>query len=193
MLVNGETETGLTLHRMIAKPDAGDIAAQVKVPIEETDTIRELYDKMVEAAGRLMAEVWPKLEAGLVEEVPQDESQASQFGRRRPADGLIDWTGSAKRAYDLVRAVTHPYPGAFTYYRGRKLFVWAAGHEPGENGEASAGAVLDRADLAVGCGRGSLIVRAAQWEGEEEISSPSPADMGLEAGDLLGSVERSKN
>ena len=62
--------------------------------------------------------------AALTLAVPQDESAATRFGRRTPEDGRIDWTRSAREVHDLVRAVTHPYPGAFTDVFGAKTFVW---------------------------------------------------------------------
>ncbi|MBU2551009.1 MAG: bifunctional UDP-glucuronic acid oxidase/UDP-4-amino-4-deoxy-L-arabinose formyltransferase, partial [Proteobacteria bacterium] len=82
VLVQGESETGLTLHRMVERPDAGDVAARVRVPIAESDTVADLYRKMTVAAAGLVAETWPDLAAGRIVEAPQDESRATYFGRR---------------------------------------------------------------------------------------------------------------
>jgi len=188
VLVNGETETGLTLHRMTVRPDAGDIAAQVRVPIAEADTIRELYAKMTAAAARLITETWPELAAGRIEEVPQDESQASYFGRRRPEDGRIDWQAPAKKIYDLCRAVTHPYPGCFTFYQGKKLYIWSAGYDADPETRPP-GTVLGpdgEKGLAVACGRGRLCVRSAQWAGREELAGPELVRIELSVGARLG-------
>lgn len=188
-LVNGETETGLTLHRMIARPDAGDIAAQVRVPIAESDTIRDLYANMTAAAARLIAETWPELAAGRITEVPQDESQATCFGRRRPGDGLIDWRSPAKKIYDLCRAVTHPYPGAFTFYGGRKLYIWSAAYRPAAGGGPPPGTVLSPEDQdgpVVACGQGRLHIQAAQWAGQAELAGPDLAGLKLPLGVKLG-------
>ncbi len=67
----------------------------------------------------------PLLEAGTFERRPQ-EGASSYYGGRKPEDGLIDWAKSAMAIYNLVRAVTHPYPGAYTFFGGRKLFIWKA-------------------------------------------------------------------
>ena len=124
VLINGETETGVTLHYMVEKPDAGDIVAQRRVPIAFEDTALTLYEKMTAAAAGLFAEVLPELAAGRAPRLPQDHSQASYYGGRRPEDGRFQWTESALRVYNLVRAVTHPYPGAFVDCGGQSLLVW---------------------------------------------------------------------
>jgi len=176
VLIHGETETGLTLHRMVAKVDAGPIVAQVVVPIDESDNIATLYAKMAPAAARLMAGVWPALAAGQAKETPQDERQASYFGRRRPDDGLIDWRKPAKTIFDLCRAVTHPFPGAFTYYQGRKLYIWSADYEKTAATIEPPGLVLGppaSKGLPVACGQGRLWIRTAQWEDGPECDPPN--------------------
>lgn len=169
VLVHGRTETGMTLHRMVKKPDAGAIVGQKRVPIGPADTIRELYTGMVAAAGDLMAEVWPGLASGNIEAVPQDETRASYYGGRRPKDGLIHWDRPAEQLYDLVRAVTFPYPGAFTLFLGRKLHIWSADFDPQRETGRSPGRVLglEPRGLAVAAGQGCLFIRAAAWEGED--------------------------
>jgi len=126
VLVKGETVTGVTLHHMTEKPDRGDIVGQRAVPITDEDTALTLHGKCAAAAGDLIREVWPRIEEGTAPRIPQDPAQASYFGRRRPEDGRIDWSLSARECFNLVRAVTHPYPGAFTTAGDRKLFVWKA-------------------------------------------------------------------
>ena len=124
VLVNGETETGVTLHDMVEKPDAGDIVGQKRVPISEDDTALTLYEKMTVAAREVLGEALPLLASGTAPRIPQDHSQASYYGGRCPEDGRFDWSGSARSIYNLVRAVTHPYPGAFTAMGEDRLLVW---------------------------------------------------------------------
>lgn len=190
VLVNGELETGVTLHRMVKRPDAGPIVGSVAVPIKESDNIRDLYAKIVPAAGRLIAEAWPKLRDGLAVETPQDESRASYYGGRKPADGLIDWLRPSKTIYDLVRAVTHPYPGAFTYFGGRKLFIWEASYEPSvsmmEDWRQKPGTVIgydDDAGLAVATGQGRLYIKSANWENQTDGTGSGLTGLGIHAGE----------
>ncbi len=90
VLVNGETETGVTLHRMERRPDAGPIVSQSRVAIAQDDTAHTLHAKLREASGQLLGETLPRLARGDVEEIPQDDSKASYYGRRTPADGELD-------------------------------------------------------------------------------------------------------
>jgi len=124
-VLHGETHTGATLHYMAAKPDAGDIVGQQAVPILPDDTAREVFGKVTVAAEIVLDAALPALVAGTAPRRPQELSAGSYFGGRRPEDGRIDWTMSAKRIHDLVRAVAPPYPGAFTTVGGRPARVLA--------------------------------------------------------------------
>ncbi|MDP1651131.1 MAG: formyltransferase [Rhodocyclaceae bacterium] len=112
-VLHGETETGATLHRMVEKPDAGEIVARQAVPILPDDTAKEVFDKVVLAAEMCLGAVLPRLTLGTAPHAPMDLSQGSYFGARRPEDGRIDWTQSAQQIHNLVRSVAPPYPGAF--------------------------------------------------------------------------------
>lgn len=148
-LVEGETKTGVTLHHMVADPDAGDIVAQRGWDIKPRDTIRELWARAVREGRLLLEEVWPRVREGTAPRIPQDPSLATYRGRRRPEDGRIDWSGPTARIDGLVRAVTEPYPGAFTFLKGRKLLVWEG--RPAE-GWGRPGEVLAPGVVATGDG-----------------------------------------
>src|SRR5450830_1440030 len=126
VLVKGETETGVTLHRMVKRADAGAILAQQKVVIERSDTGLTLHAKLRDAASSLLRDALPQLAAGKLTETAQDESKATYFGRRTPADGKLEWQKPAEELFNLVRAVTQPYPGAFCAVGEHKLIVWQA-------------------------------------------------------------------
>ena len=171
VLVNGERETGVTLHHMVARADAGDIVGQRAVAIDDSDNALTLYRKLVPLGVELVEELHPKIVAGTAPRRKMDISKGSYFGRRKPEDGRIDWRWPARRIFNLVRAVTHPYPGAFCFVGGRKLMVWEAkiGAETGTL--APPGRVVrEAADgaLEVAAGEGSVIVKVAQFEGGVE-------------------------
>lgn len=113
-VLNGETETGATLHEMSIKPDAGAIVAQTSVPILPDDTAQEVFDKVTVAAEQTLWRVLPALLAGEAPHLPNDLARGSYFGGRKPEDGRIDWSRPAQEVYNLIRAVAPPYPGAFT-------------------------------------------------------------------------------
>ena len=124
-VLNGETQTGATLHLMSARADAGDIVDQEAVEIGPDDSALDVQHRVTAAAVAILGRRLEDLKAGRAPRVPQDEAQATTFGRRRPEDGQIDWSQSAKRVHDLVRAVAHPFPGAFTnVFGGGRTTIW---------------------------------------------------------------------
>jgi len=136
VLVKGETETGVTLHFMTEKPDAGEIVGQAAVPIAFDDTALTLFGKMERAASRLLGDLLPLIAREEIPRRPNDLARGSYFGGRRPEDGRIDWSRPAVEIYNLVRAVTRPYPGAFTGLDGEKITVWWAVPLRGEAGSS---------------------------------------------------------
>ncbi|HKA33952.1 MAG TPA: formyltransferase [Candidatus Binatia bacterium] len=187
-IVNGESETGVTLHYMVERADAGDIVAQKRVPIDFDDTALALYRKLTRAARELMAEIYPLLIEGRAPRTAQDHGRATKFGGRRPEDGRIDWRRPAVEIYNLVRGVTHPYPGAFTFLRGKKLFVWKADVDRQE-GAADAGAVLsiDDTGIRVAASAGAVVLQHLQFEGDVELPATAFAkNYRLSSGEVLG-------
>ena len=120
-VLHGERETGVTLHYMADKPDAGDIVAQRTVAIGSDDNAREVFDRLAQAAAALLEDVLPLLAAGTAPRLHNDIAAGSYFGGRAPEDGRIDWGASAKSIHDLVRAVAPPYPGAFCDVGGARI------------------------------------------------------------------------
>lgn len=123
VLVHGERQTGVTLHHMIGRADAGDVVGQRALAIAPRETALSLYRKVEDAGVELLAELLPRLASGTAPRLPQDESRATTFGRRRPEDGRIDWSWPAARIDCLVRAVAPPWPGAFGEVEGRRVAV----------------------------------------------------------------------
>src|SRR5262249_33689746 len=130
VLIEGERETGLTLHYMDEKPDHGDVVAQRAVAIGRDDSALTLTRKLAGAARELLRDAIPRLAAGTAARITQDHTQSTYYGGRRPEDGAIDWRAPPERVRNLVRAVTDPWPGAFTWLRGRALTVWWAETAP---------------------------------------------------------------
>lgn len=125
-ILKGEKTAGLTFHFMVAKPDAGDIIKGIKVPIRKADTVKTVYRRMTRTAPRLLRDVMAGFFKGNVRRKAQDEKNATYFGGRRPEDGVIHWSDKALYIHNLIRAVTHPFPGAFTFLgeNGKKIFIW---------------------------------------------------------------------
>lgn len=184
-VLRGETRTGATLHVMAPRADAGPIVDQEAVPIGPEDTALDVQKRVDAAAVAVLARRLEELKAGTAVTRPQDDAAATRFGRRRPEDGRIDWTRSAREVHDLVRAVTHPYPGAFTDLFGSRTFVWRtrlpglAAHDsfPGQI-RAEEG----RLHVACGDDRYVEILRMQGEGGEETGAAEFLAGRGVECG-----------
>ena len=122
-ILHGEKETGVTLHAMVEKPDAGGIVDQQAVAIGPDETAVEVFRKMVGAAEAVLRRSLKDLMHGKARLRPNNVSQGSYFGRRTPEDGRIDWSKGAREIHDLVRAVAPPFPGAFCDFQSRRLQV----------------------------------------------------------------------
>jgi methionyl-tRNA formyltransferase len=174
VLVRGESQTGVTLHHMVERADAGDIVAQWRIPITLQDTARSLHERIATAAAGLLQETLPDLRQGRIARTPQDLRAGSCFPGRRPADGRIDWARPAREVHDLVRAVTHPYPGAFTFLLGTRLFVWET--RPGDSTAAGTnvpGRLRPGPGLQVETASGLLHVLRCQLDGQLEMDAAS--------------------
>ena len=148
-LVDCEERTGVTLHHMTGKADAGDIVAQRGFDIGARDTAFTLFQRAVEETKILLADIWPRIREGTAPRIPQDHAMATCRGRRTPEDGRIDWSEPTRKIDGLVRAVTEPFPGAFTFLGGKKLMVWAG--SPAQ-GSGPPGEVLGDSVVATGDG-----------------------------------------
>ncbi|MDE3113977.1 MAG: methionyl-tRNA formyltransferase [Pseudomonadota bacterium] len=186
-LIHDLKETGVTLFYAESGADTGDILAQAKVPIFDTDTAPVLGARTDDVACRLFVENLPKLAAGTAPRLRQNDAEATNWPRRRPEDGVIDWRKDARALYNWVRALTWPYPGAFTFVNGRKLTVWAAAERrapcksaPGEVIGVEGDAVL------VATANGALALTDVQWDGE---APRAPRLAGLVPGMMLGNAD----
>lgn len=122
-IINGEHETGATLHQMVTKPDAGALAAQQAVPILPDDTAFDVFQKVVVAAELALHTALPSILDGSVTLSAQDLAAGSYFGGRKAEDGRINWQCSAVQIHNLIRAVAPPYPGAFTEIHGKPIKI----------------------------------------------------------------------
>lgn len=161
-VLHDEPRTGATLHHMVREPDAGDIVDQEPVSIGDRDTAGHVMGQVILAARAVLDRQLPALLAGTAPRTVQDPAQATYFGGRKPEDGRIDWHQPARRIFNLVRAVTRPYPGAFADFAdGRRLLVWWA--EPVAK-KGAPGEILSTAPLIVATGDAALEIVDYEWK-----------------------------
>lgn len=188
-VLNGETETGMTLHRMTARADRGEIIGQESVSIGPNETAHEVFLKLIPAACLLLRSHLPAIINGKAKGIEQDEGQASYFGRRRPEDGLLNWNKPARQLHNLVRAVTHPFPGAFTFFNGKKIYVWrTAISEIKASAGTLPGTVISSMPFIVATGEGALTILNAQPDGEAELTKNEAkgVELNIPKGSILG-------
>jgi UDP-4-amino-4-deoxy-L-arabinose formyltransferase/UDP-glucuronic acid dehydrogenase (UDP-4-keto-hexauronic acid decarboxylating) len=176
VLINGESETGVTLHYMTPRPDDGDIIDQERVAIDYEDTALTLFTKLTRAASVLLDRSLPQVISGKAGRKPQQESAATYFGGRGPEDGEIDWTRSSREIRNLVRAVTRPYPGAFTHLGERKCILWQVTEINSYNEDRRPGTIIKTNPLVIACGKGAVRVDFGQVEGGLYMSGTQLAE-----------------
>ena len=171
-LIKGLRDLEVYLFRLDERADAGAIVGLQRVEVTPFDTAQSLYDKAALAISLLYERLLPRLLAGDCTGVAQDERWATEFPKRGPADGLIDWQSPDHELYNFIRAQSSPYPGAYTFHRGRRLLVWDA--VPFDRilpfpVEAAPGQILDvlTSGVVVRTGTSPLLLRHVQFEGEE--------------------------
>lgn len=182
-IIHGESRTGATLHHMVRRADAGDIVDQEAVEIGAQETAQEVFVKVTAAARTVLERQLERLCRGEAPRRTQDESQASYYGGRKPEDGRIDWNRNARDIFNLVRAVTRPYPGAFTELDGKTLYIWWA--RPRDAGGGEPGTVLAAKPLIVSAGDGSLEIVRYQWQGGA-VEEADAGKHGLRVGQKFG-------
>lgn len=169
-LINGEDEGGVSVVLVDENIDTGDILAQKTFPIEQDDTIKDVEAKANDIFPSMLIDTLEQIKEGTIERTPQSPDEGSYYPRREPSDGEINWKiHTARRVHNLVRALTHPYSGAFTHYEGDKLFIWSASlpeneidAEPGRVSECQSDGVI------VGTANKGILLEKVQLEGGRE-------------------------
>lgn len=174
-LISGESEFGLTVHRMDDGLDTGDILVQRSVPIGPDDTGTELVLRGMDLIPEVLAEALGALESGTAVWRPQNKAERTYFHKRSERDSLIDWGWAAEDLERFVRALSDPYPRAYSFYRGERIEILEARvSEAGYGGtpgrvivQEEGGAVVCGPDSNRGNNRGLVITRVRSADGVE--------------------------
>jgi methionyl-tRNA formyltransferase len=198
-IINGEPHAGITIHAVVPGLDAGNILFQKLIPIGDQDSVADLYERLNDVQRVELASVVLRHIRGNPG-TPQDETMATYCCARNPRDGLIDWSLPTRAIHRLIRALVPPFPGAFTYYQGHRVFVWRA--EPVPNPPRYVGRVpgrvssVSRRDGYVDVITGDSVLRLLEIQAEGGSPTPpatlirsSRDTLGLHLSDLLSRVE----
>jgi len=174
-IIDGETETGITIMHMVRKMDAGDIIKQTKVPISANETYGELEAKLCEAACPLLLEVIHDFDRDIEQRTIQDESLVTYAPKIEAETSLIDWSKSAQEIHNLIRGLI-PFPEALCYVelKGEKKRLKILSAQPTET-ESPLGVaqicISKKEGIIIGCGEGALHLNRLKLEGKKEMSS----------------------
>jgi methionyl-tRNA formyltransferase len=166
-IVRGETRTGVTIMRIDAGLDTGDMLLKAETEIGPEENAMELGRRLSAMGGDLLVEALEGLAAGRITPEKQDNSQATYAPLLKKEDGLIDWNLSAAEIHNRIRGL-QPWPGAYTGLRGQTLHIWKA-----KVGQAAglSGSIVSVKPLIVACGRGSLELEELQLEGRKRLAA----------------------
>lgn len=187
-LIKGEKQTGNTLMKLSVEVDGGDIVAQRAFDITPFDNVATLYDKVGRSNSEMLLELAQELVSGQpVQSTPQVDDGSPLLPRRRPEHGQIDWHQPAKAVYDFIRALTRPYPGAFSFIAGKRYFVWRSALLPMDAALAPAGTILGPVvsdddtgcGIAVACQRGAIVLHEIERDDGTQFTGQSLATEGL--------------
>lgn len=189
-LINGADEVWLSLFFYDAGVDSGDVVARSSVDVEGRDDVGSVLSKLSFAAWDLLSAARADLAAGPVDSTTQSRADATYRPRRQPQDGVIDWDRPSRRLDDWVRALTRPYPGAFTFHDGQRLRIWDGAPVGGAAGGAEPGEVVDVVDgegVDVRTGDGVFRVTRVQTDrGPARWADRYARSSRLRPGDRLG-------
>jgi methionyl-tRNA formyltransferase len=188
-ILDGEPETGVTIMKMDAGLDTGDILTQKTTPIAAEDNSQILHDRLAQLGAELLVETIRGHIAGAIAPQPQPATGSTYARKITREDGRLDWAQPARTLLNRIRAFT-PWPGAFTHLPAQPqpllLKIWQA--EVCElNGEPGRILPADKAGIVIACGEKSLRVTQLQREGGRRLSAPEfLAGHPLKPGDKLG-------
>lgn len=170
-IISGDEETGVTTMKMDVGMDTGDVLIARRIPITDSDNAQTLHDTLAIEGASLTLETIRCLEQKTLTPVPQDHSQATYAPKLKKEDGFIRWDKRAVEIRNLVRGL-EPWPGAYTFYKAKRLKVCGAQVSSGEPGDVP-GTVARISDygIEVGTGAGRLIVTELQPEGKKRMSA----------------------
>jgi methionyl-tRNA formyltransferase len=168
-ILDGETETGVTIMKMDAGLDTGPIIAQRSTPIADNDDAATLHDRLAGLGAELLTATIPAWDAGQIQPRPQDNGAATHARKITKEDGKLDWTLPAQTLWNKVRGLT-PWPGTYTGLRGQTLKIWRATPEA-PSGPPGGLLAAEKDNLLVACGEGSLRLTEVQLQGGRRLTA----------------------
>jgi methionyl-tRNA formyltransferase len=186
-IINGERETGITTMRLDAGMDTGDILLQKSEPILDTDTSKSLHDRLSKLGAESLLRTLELLRLKNLVQQPQDPAQVSYAPPLKKEQGEIRWPLPAPEIDCWIRGLS-PWPGAFTFLKGKRLIIHQAVPNPSDT-QAPPGTIfsLEEGLIRISTGQGFLAITELQLEGHRRMaSSEMVRGFSLQVGEKLG-------
>jgi methionyl-tRNA formyltransferase len=167
-IVRGDKKTGVSTMQIVKKLDAGDVLGVKETPIGDDEYAPELAERLARMGAELLIETLKRVEKGAITPQPQDDAASTYAPIMKREDGLLDWNLPAQEIYNRVRGFS-PWPGAYTFFRGKRFHIHRALVAPGEAEPATI--VVEGGALKIGCGSGLLQALEVQFEGKRAMTA----------------------
>ncbi|WP_270236169.1 methionyl-tRNA formyltransferase [Streptococcus anginosus] len=167
-IINGDKEAGVTIMEMVKEMDAGDMIARRAIPIEETDNVGTMFEKLALVGRDLLLDTLPSYLAGDIKPIPQDVRQVSFSPNITPEEERIDWTKTNRQIFNQIRGM-YPWPVAHTLLNGERFKIYEATpvEGAGHPGEILA---IRKKELIVAAGEGALSLKTVQPAGKPKMT-----------------------
>ena len=167
-IINGDKEAGVTIMEMVKEMDAGDMIARRAIPIEETDNVGTMFEKLALVGRDLLLDTLPSYLAGYIKPVPQDKNQVTFSPNISPEEERIDWTKTNRQLFNQIRGM-YPWPVAHTLLNGERFKIYEATPVEGL-GQAGEILVIGKKELIVATGEGALSLQTVQPAGKSKMT-----------------------
>ena len=169
-IINGESQTGITIMKTALGVDSGDIILQKKIDIKENETAGELFDRLSQIGPMALLEALDLIEQGKAVFTPQDESKATHVSMLKKEDGHIDWSKKANEIKNQVYGM-NPWPSAFSYFNKKLFKIWTCDIEPIQIDYPNGYMFIKDKKVFVKCSDGAIELKEVQIEGKKRMTS----------------------
>ena len=167
-IINGDKEAGVTIMEMVKEMDAGDMIARRAIPIEETDNVGTMFEKLALVGRDLLLDTLPSYLAGDIKPVPQDKNQVTFSPNISPEEERIDWTKTNRQLFNQIRGM-YPWPVAHTLLNGERFKIYEATPVEG-TGQAGEILAIRKKELIVAASEGALSLKTVQPAGKPKMT-----------------------
>lgn len=169
-IIKGLKESALTFFYIQEGVDNGDILDQSKFKVAEEDDASSLYQKITDLGRKMIIKNLQLIKSGKNKRTKQDESKFLEYWpKRTPDDGKIDWSLNGNQIHTLIRATTHPYPGAFTYFNNLKLIIWKTKFLNNKNSDPGRILSVSNVGVKIGTGNSDILLELVSYNEQENV------------------------